>query len=265
MHRTKPALYLKRSPLVYVVAQVRFSAIVKMEQYIPDIQEKVRHEGFPKFSRGRVTEVRVEADREAQFTASDRWEFQNKESTLGVVVSTGSLAVHTSKYSRYEEFEKTVDQSLRVLNVVASPSLVERIGLRYVDLVQPGDNETFADYLQPGILGLDAARFQARNPLHRYQFTGRTEAGHIVVRWWQNDAGVILPPDLGSSTLRHEAKAEAGKVVGILDLDHFTEDGTSEFDVSRIVDLLGSLHDNLDLAFRSAVTPKALEVWGSEP
>jgi len=265
MHRTKPALYLKRSPLVYVVAQVRFSAIVKMEQYIPDIQEKVRHEGFPKFSRGRVTEVRIEADREAQFTASDRWEFQNKESTLGVVVSTGSLAVHTSKYNRYEEFEKTVDQSLRVLNVVASPSLVERIGLRYVDLVQPGDNETFADYLQPGILGLDAARFQARNPLHRYQFTGRTEAGHIVVRWWQNDAGVILPPDLGSSTLRHEAKAEAGKVVGILDLDHFTEDGTSEFDVSHIADLLGSLHGNLDLAFRSAVTPKALEVWGSEP
>ena len=95
--------------------------------------------------------------------------------------------------------------------------------------MQPREGESFADYLQPGLLGLDADGFGANAPLHRYEFRGQTGVGRIVVRWSQNMDSVFLPPDLTPSTLQHRVNIEPGKVVGLLDIHHFSAD-TRDFD-----------------------------------
>ena len=41
--RTEPALKLERSPLILVLSQIRFSPVLKMADFVPDIQEKMRH------------------------------------------------------------------------------------------------------------------------------------------------------------------------------------------------------------------------------
>lgn len=262
MRRSKPALHLAHSPLVYVLTQIMFSAIVKMDEFIPDIQEELRHEGFPKFNKGQVTAVRLDPNAPPHFTQTDRWEFQDRDGRLGFVILPNSLVAHTSRYGTYEEFEETISLGLRVLGDSAGPNLVERIGLRYIDLIRPRENESFSDYLQPSLLGLNPAHFQATSPLHRYEFQGQTDVGRIVVRWSQNADAHILPPDLMPSRLQHEAKIQPGNVVGLLDLDHFTVD-TQDFERQFILDKLQLLHDNLDLAFRSAVTEKSLKIWGN--
>ena len=51
MPRKEPALKLERSPLVFVLSQVRFPAVLKIEDHVPDIQEALRKLGFPRYSK----------------------------------------------------------------------------------------------------------------------------------------------------------------------------------------------------------------------
>ena len=57
MKRTHPPLRLPGSPLIYVVAQVNISAVVAIERYVPEIQERLRKSGFPGYTNVQVPEI----------------------------------------------------------------------------------------------------------------------------------------------------------------------------------------------------------------
>lgn len=264
MKRSLPPLRLRYSPLVYVIGQVRISSVIAIEKYIPEIQEQLRHKGFPRFVKGQVQEIRFEiGETTPKVNVSERYEFQNKEGTSGIVLASDFVSLHTNKYEVYEKFEETFRVALAIIHQVVSFSLVERIGLRYVDLIRLGADEKFSDYLQPGLLGLENGKLGVTKSLSRFEFVGTTEVGKLVIRYSQSDNGAFLPADLMPSPLRHEAEVPPGEVVSFLDLDHFLEQ-SQDFEVSSVLELLGRLHDNLDRAFRSAVTETALQKWGSE-
>src|SRR5882762_5816637 len=155
MKRSLPSLRLRYSPLVYVIGQVRISPVVAIEKYIPEIQEQLRHKGFPRFVKGQIQEIRFAIDAAPKMSVVDRYEFQNKESTSGIALATDSISLHTSKYEVYEKFEETFSTALTIIHQVVSLSLVERMGLRYIDLIRLNAGEQFSDYLQPGLLGLE--------------------------------------------------------------------------------------------------------------
>src|SRR5262245_28859987 len=263
MKRSLPLLQLRYSPLVYVIGQVRISPVIAIDKYIPEIQEQLRHNGFPRFGKGQMQEIRFEMNAAPKVHTMDRYEFQNKEGTSGIVLATDFIALHTSTYEVYEKFEETLRVALAIIHRVVSLSLVERLGLRYIDLIRLGAGEKFSDYLQPGLLGLKNAKLGVTKSLSRFEFVGTTEVGKLVIRYSQSDNGTFLPADLMPSPLKHEVEVPPGEVVSFLDLDHFSEQ-SHDFEVLSVLELLGRLHDNLDRAFRSAVTETALQKWGSE-
>ncbi len=263
MKRFLPPLRLRYSPLVYVIGQVRISPVVAIEKYIPEIQEQLRHKGFPRFVRGQIQEIRFEVDAAPKVHAVDRYEFQNKEGTSGITLATDFISFHTSKYEVYEKFEETFGAALAIIHQVVSLSLVERVGLRYIDLIRLNPGETFSDYLQPGLLGLEEEKLALQKSLSRFELIGITDAGKLVIRYSQSDNGTFLPPDLAPSPLKHNVQILPGEKVAFLDLDHFAEE-SRDFETGAVLETLGRLHGNLDRTFRSAVTETALQKWGSE-
>lgn len=232
-----------------------------LEKFLPDIQEQLRHKGFPRYIRGQVQELLVQPDTPPKFNVTDRFEFQDKDESVGIVLTPTSLAVQTNRYSRFEDFEDIVATALIVVNRVLNLTLVERVGLRYVDLVRLSAGETFADYLNPGLLGIDPNVVGVKTWRSRYESLGVTELGNLVVRCSQSEQ--ILPPDLFPTTLRYSTTLAPGEVVTLLDFDHFVE-SSDDFDTRKVVGLVGELHDAVDLAFRGSVTPSALVRWGNE-
>jgi uncharacterized protein (TIGR04255 family) len=232
-----------------------------LEKFLPDIQEQLRHKGFPRYVRGQIHELLVQPDAQPKFSMTDRFEFQDKDESVGIVLTPTSFAVQTNRYSRFEDFEEIVATALIVVNRVLNLTLVERVGLRYVDLVRLGGNETLADYLRSGLLGIDPESVGVKAWRSRYESLGLTELGKLVVRCSQSEQ--ILPPDLFPTTLKYSIALRPGEVVTLLDFDHFVE-SSSDFDTRRVVALIGELHDAVDLAFRGSVTPGALVRWGNE-
>src|SRR5690242_9848831 len=112
---------------------------MSLERFVPDIQEQLRHKGFPRYLRGQMQELLVQPYTPPKFNVTDRFEFQDKDESIGIVLTPTSFAVQTNRYSRFEDFEEVIATALIVVNRVLSLTLVDRVGLRYVDLVRPGE------------------------------------------------------------------------------------------------------------------------------
>ena len=245
-----------------VLAQLRFSPILSMEKYIPDIQETLRAT-YPGFTQNKIQTIRLGP--EPQLEPDVHWVFLNKDRSTSITLATSFVSLSTNRYDTFEEFVKefkNVLESLAPLGI----SLQERLGLRYVDLVQLKKGETFREYFQESLLGLRGEKFGANSPLNRFEFVGRTACGTIVIKCTEKADETYLPPDLGSHRLDYdEGRLSVAKdeVVRLLDFDHFSET-SKEYKIIDTISELETLHENCDAAFREAVTEYAMEQWGRE-
>ena len=202
-----------------------------------------------------------------QVTVNKKYEFQNGERTGGIIVSPDAVAYHVSRYRTFEDFCEMLSTALETVHGIVELGLVERVGLRYVDLVRPGPSESRSAYFSSGLLGLDESRLETKDSKFAAEQLGKTEAGVLAVRLYQRDDGGFLPPDLEPSPLEHQnPKLNHGEKATLLDIDHYAEFEKSaiEFSVAKIMDLFWRLHNNADLAFAAAVTDHAREVWGTK-
>lgn len=260
--RTLPPLKLMKSPLVVVLAQVRISPVLQMETYIPRIQERLRHKAFPAFRPSKIQEFNLLPDGKAQVVSTDRWIFAEKDRRTAVVIAPDFVVLETSRYDVFDTFSDSFEVVLREIGDVVGIAFAERIGLRYIDLIRSAEGEELTDYLNPGLKGLSAVELETDRLLHRYEATGATKAGQLVVRLFQTTQGGVLPPDLVPGDVElGNIQPVPNERVSILDIDHFSVT-QRDYDPAKLVDDMWTLHDASDKAFRAAVTPKALERWG---
>ena len=267
MRRTLPPLYLPGSPLVAVLAQIRFSTIAAMEKYVPAIQDELRRKGFPRFREEVVEEV-AWVFRSADGTPSmdtrsqKQWEFSNADNTWSIRLAPDAVTLATSEYVTYEApFEQHLTVALDAIHSQVTLQLITRCGLRYIDLIKPEDGYGFGHYLDERLLGLPADEVGLTDSFPFTQMRGPTEVGFMTMRCAFVNSGDVLPPDLAGLTLRMKQSATRGEKVALLDLDH-TNFEEQPFERNQLLESLGLLHDHLDIAFRRSVTPAALERWG---
>ena len=262
MDRLFPPQKLRNSPLVMVLAQLRFSPVLSMEKYIPDIQETLRAT-YPRFTKNNIQTFRLGP--EPQLEPDIHWVFLNKERSTSITLAKTFASLSTNCYDTFEVFVREFESMLESL-VPVDISLQERLGLRYVDLIQLKKSETFSDYFQESILGLTGQEFAAEAPLNRFEFTGRTEYGKIVIKCTEDTDGNYLPSDLANHRLNYgdgKFTFSEGELIRLLDFDHYSEN-SKEYQITDTINDLGNLHKNCDAAFREVVTPYAMEQWGAK-
>jgi uncharacterized protein (TIGR04255 family) len=254
-------LHLKYSPLVFVLAQVKIAPILQMPQYVPEIQEGLRRSGFPGYEPRTTQKILIGPGR-PQATEAEHWFFTNRESTCAAILGNDFVVLAASVYDRFEEFAATLEGILGIVKTACSPGFSSRLGLRYVDLIKIVEGQALDSYLQPGLRGLEPEQLGASSLLHHMRLRAETSAGILSVRIWQNRDGRVLPPDLAADELPFRFEVpDRGELLTILDIDHFSE-RRREFEPSSLIQEIWSLHEGTDRAFRSAVTPEAMELWG---
>ena len=259
---------LSQQPLALVLGQVRFSPIRQMDHYVADIQEEFRRHQFPIEQTGRVQEVTfgISAKVPVQVAEQERWEYRTKDQRRSILVTHNSVLLQTTAYDRFEGFATKLELALRTVLETTEHiefGVIERIGLRYVDVVRPRPSEDFRFYLRPGFHGVSDDVFHGGAQLHM-QATGQTSVGDgpgvMVVRIVQNDQGFLVPPDLIAAGPQ-PARAEPGELVTLIDMEHYM-DGRLEPSVPWLMEKAYQLHDHLVETFHeNVVTEQAIEVW----
>jgi len=261
---------LSKQPLVLVLGQVRFSPVRQMADYIPVIQEEFRRHGFPIELAGKVQQLIFGpgAGVPVQMVEQQRWEYRTKDETWSALVTQDSVVLQTTAYEKFEGFADKLLHAVRtVLEKTENDKLgvVQRVGLRYIDIVRPRKGEDFRFYLRPGFHGVADEVFQAGTHLLHVESTGKTSvgdlAGTMVVRIVQNAKGFSLPPDLVGAAPKQVPRATSGELITLVDMDHYIE-GNFDPDAEWIEARVYEMHDQLVETFHDhVVTKDAIEVW----
>jgi uncharacterized protein (TIGR04255 family) len=166
-----------RSPLVSVVAQLRFPRILRIEGSPPaDFQERIRDK-FPLVEQGpaplqlplHLSGLVPQAPHSPQMippdlmqllnanAATNLYRFLTEDRKTTVTLSPEALSLNTSGYEHWGEFKKLLTEPLRALIDIYKPTFFTRVGLRYINLIDREQlqiaNVPWSHLLNPAILG----------------------------------------------------------------------------------------------------------------
>jgi len=254
---------LKNPPVYLTLAQVRFNPILKLVDFLPGIQERFRHAGYPDFEHQHLISIQV-AIQDGQSTPKpvqqDRFQLGNLEKTHTFILDGQSLTLQSTKYGRFETFSACFLQGMEMIHQALDLAFTERIGLRYLDRVIPQEGETIEQYLAEQVHGL-TSRLGGR-PIYSYT-EALNEVGRIklVSRVAIQDGPLAFPPDIqpGNMAVAEKFVSYTGKCA-ILDNDGFVE-GRETFSVQAVSDHLQAIHEVIGAAFKATATPYAFTAW----
>lgn len=256
-------LKLNKSPLVFVLAQVKTTPIRQISKYIDELQESYRRIGFPYFNEEKTHEIVFGPTPDVR--EKKRWMFHNESKQSAIVLSHDFFVYETNTYDVFEKFLEEFKEFLSIYAETVKPGISTRLGLRYVDVVNPsktGRNDKNY-FFQPGLHGIPPLNIDINNPVSRFEYRADTEEGLLIVRLSESNDKSFLPPDIRAdlldfSHLNH--LPTPGDMFAMLDIDHSSPE-EQPFVVDSILQKFTSLHEVTDKAFLSIVTDEALNDW----
>lgn len=262
---------MKNAPVYYALAAVRFNTLALLDQYVPALQDNLRKAGYPDFSQSVIAQFTLGlpgAPNNVMPTLQPlvRYQFLNEQRTSGFLLDQSSFSFQTADYDTSDPFTSNFMQGLRILNSTVQLSYSERLGLRFLDAVCPGENETLGDYLQPSMLGLFGHVDDDRELIHsisetRMRRSKITLVGRATILNQPAPGVAAFPAELQPVVL--DLMERFKKVTGIyavLDTDSWIE-GREKFDVDNLGKTLALLQNEVRFSFDRMVTPHALRIW----
>jgi len=262
MKRTK----LPRSPLVLVVAQVRFSTVEDIQKYVPTVKEELKVSGFPCPDQSTIQQITVMGGQGFQVSHADQWHFADKKKHNNIILTKNSISVNTVNYDTFDVFLPNVLTAVTkvspILNLPEYAAL-ERISLRYVDWIYELDGVAPERMIKPEYTGgfLDAGE----DVLLRQMITDRkTSVGTVrSIIFKPNDINAVMGEF--QSVRLNQPKFTQGNHFLILDIEHTKTVPNEDFAIDYIESSFQSLHDEMDtLFFEIMPTKEALDIWGKE-
>lgn len=257
---------LKNPPVYLTLAQVRFNPILKLVDFLPNIQEKLRHMGYPDFEPQRSVSIQIQVQQGKatqpvpQQVVQEQYLFGDAELTHLFVLNSNSLTLQSTNYGHFESFSKRFLDVLSIFHEVAEIAYTDRIGLRYLDRVMPQAGESIDQYLVTLVQGLKSKL--GGNFVYSYSEAMNEISGiKLVSRVAIQDGPLAFPPDIQPGRMMVAKKfLDYVGPNAILDNDGFIE-GREAFSLEKAYSYLDAIHKVIGDAFRSTVTPYAFEAW----
>jgi|APMI01.1.fsa_nt_gi uncharacterized protein (TIGR04255 family) len=259
---------LTNAPVYYTVAQVQFNPILNLDGYIPAIQAKMREAHFPDFKQdvlqrlvlpfGGMEPSQMVAP---TVTSQSRYLFGDIAGRSLFLLETNTLSFQTTDYDTFQTFSESLIKGLGILHDALHLDFVERIGLRYLDAVQPASaGETLRDFLVPEVLGL-ALRDEGQLLHSVSETTVAMSAGQLISRVLIRHGHIGLPVELSTLAPSIDPRfTQREELHAIIDTDASATQ-REVFELAKVEARLIALHEEIKKSFEATVTPHALASW----
>lgn len=252
---------LNNQPLKFALAEVRFSKVLQISKFIPELQEAFRKK-YPAFMEGREPAVQIQGNG-IDVSELQRWAFMSADKKSAIGIDQERLIYATSDYPRFQGFSDTCLDAIRILEKIVEPGLVHRIGLRYSDLILLGENESLSDLVDSHFgfsKNLSSLGIPRQQSTETYI---QTKVGSLVIRTLYGTNDLTCLQDVKSLPISLDVYPEPSERI-ILDFDHFWESQSEvvQFESKEIINILSSLHETSREAFWAITTDYArTEKW----
>lgn len=255
---------LQRQPVTLVLAEFRFSTVLSMKKFVPEIQEHLRKD-FPEYQEKSEHRIELDGQTGRQEGPIVLWEFASDSGNERIRLATDRLIFITNNYDRFPGFSKNCEAVLRVLHKVVQPKILKRIGLRYNDTVVPIDGSRIEEYLISQFFPAPPlAEMSESLMLHRNETHLKTESGRLIIQTLIGRHGMAALPELLESVSKSAFdEVPLDRATAVVDFDHIweAEDNSVPFTIETALTNLDSLHDKSREAFWRVTTDKAREEY----
>ena len=251
---------LRDPPLSHVVAQVRFSPVLRVAQdaFVADFQQAIA-DLHPIVAAQEQFAMVLPSGPEApvQATPTRVWTFSSQDGRSATTLTSTFVAVETKDYQTNESFFQILRTVLEAVTTHVRPRTVQRVGIRYVQrLTEPGDLNRLTDFTSPAVLGVVAGELQREGgPSLLLTHAIYTQEAHKLMARWG-----LLPPGVSVDPLVEPVPTPSW----LLDIDSYDEI-SSEFNVEELLERLFAYSRRQYQFFRWAVRPDFLLRFGADP
>ena len=252
---------LTKQPLIFALAELRYSPVLDIAKFIPQIQEELRKE-YPTIGQLRDQSVQMQPNG-MSVTESDRWAFISTDKKSMIDIGSNRLFYATAEYPRFENFSKNCENAITVMANIVDPALILRVGLRYGDSVQVNENENekITDLVDPQFGVPSLVNSLGTNIQHSNNTIVQTDNGVLVIRTLYAMTNLTSLPDIQGLSIKIKSDEVPSERM-ILDFDHFweTKNESVKFQPDIVMSKLSALHETTRLAFWKVTTDHARNV-----
>lgn len=178
-------LRLVNAPLVFVITQVRFAPVAKMDDqaYIADFQDRIRKH-YPLFTSEQVSLPPLFQQAMAPGSSIPSqmfWRLHSLDGAWRVILTRDFLALETSAYSTRDDFLARWTTVLDAFNASFRDITGIRFGLRYLNRIQGEELSRLDQLVRPEALGLIAVLGQPDVAVTEVRYP--VPEGQIHARW----------------------------------------------------------------------------------
>lgn len=256
---------LDNAPVVYVLCQIRFSPVEKMADYVPAIQEALRSQ-YANFEREQIGGMSFAPNAQPVLVQNEtRWRFETRDSQTGFILSTNQLITHTTRYVDSDDFRGRVVSGFRTVHELAKLSFIQRIGLRYIDLITPSTDDVVEDYIDPSLIGFRPNIRGLTSDVSQQFLRAKSNIGGapgtLLVKASRARHSSELPTDLLPISLQLKRKPSPEVESIFLDWDHYIEQTNLDPDPDLLASTLRELKAPIAAIFKAAITEHAVKRW----
>lgn len=245
--------HYEKSPLLEVICQLRFPAILSIGEKEPaEFQESIRA-AFPQYQKRqdqpapKVTPGPNGTPTVQQQQPVTNYHFVSEDGRWRLNLTNSFIALTCRRYDSWEEFARILDQALANFIRIYEPAYFERVGLRYMNAISRKElgleGTPWKELLTPAVLGMMAEEDVQEQAVGRC--TMDVDVGLA--------GGCRLKMRSAPGMIRRPGQPEDKETRWILDIDLSTG---GKVPVKQSAPALQMLHMHATPIFRNAVTDK---------
>lgn len=143
---------LKRSPLKYVVASIRFAPWPLLGSKIAEIQDAIR-DIAPLIHVIELEHVSPNGQAmQRPGSVREAWMLMSSDKSFGIQISPDQLLLFTTNYTRFADFIDIYKQALNILIKHMRYVDVINMGVRYIDYIKAAPEENLSNYISNSFL-----------------------------------------------------------------------------------------------------------------
>lgn len=248
---------LPKAPLIRAIAQVRFPAVLSVGEsgFVAPFQEALRGD-YPVLRAEQSRAITFSEGGPSHVGAQTIWRFHDIEQKWQISLAPDFVAVETGSYESRADFLSRFRKVIQALADHVRPSVLDRVGVRYIDRISDEGLERISKLVRPEMLGVMSSPLaeHASHSLCESVFSTAEPGARLLARWG------TLP---ANATVDRAAIEPLNKPSWILDLDMSCAESAT-FDVDDTVLVVEAYARRIYSFFRWAVTDAFIREYGGK-
>lgn len=253
---------LAHPPIVYAFCQIRFPTVGTIDESRAGAIHAPLRDRYPhRLSQSIVELPFVTQGPSSAPSLRQAWFLYDRHKVSGYILEPTTFAYRTTAYVDFEHFVAEAVRGLKCVLETLGPALIDRVGLRFIDLIEGTDTADLDRFLERPLQGYKPQIDGFKPQFNQQMVVGKTTVGDIVFRYSRAQHHVAVPPELMDPTLTGLKKPQPNAESVIIDIDHYKDNADLDPNANVLEKLIRDLQGPMSTLFKDAVTQFACEQW----